>query len=398
MALSYVGYSSQTGIVTDYAIPFNFLNRSHVTATVDGVSAPFTWLNDGLVRMDTAPIGDLLLTRSTPNSSPYVTFVDGSTHSAGKHNTQNLQLLYTTQEAFDTVLNVMRSDGITFDALGRRILNVGTPTLDSDAATKGYSDTITAQTEVVKDEAEAARDAAEAAQVLTEAARDSTLEAFENFDNRYLGSYATDPTLDNDGGPLVGGMLYFNSVASEMRLYDGSSWVAAYVAGDTTLTKALNLSDVPSPATAFLNIKQDATEGATGVVQRATYTDGQNGSDTTKYTSPLTVHQMIDTHQRAATFSEIRTTTTLARATAIRNTYSTPAFVQIWGNNNSTATSTFKAYSSSYIGGWYQVAAQMTGNGNDDVSMGIMLPPLWYFKVVQVSGGNTAALYYSLVA
>jgi hypothetical protein len=49
-------------------------------------------------------------------------------------------------------------------------------------------------------------------------------DAFDEFDDIYLGSKTSDPTLDNDGDPLVAGQLYWNSVASNLRIYDGASW------------------------------------------------------------------------------------------------------------------------------------------------------------------------------
>jgi hypothetical protein len=64
-----------------------------------------------------------------------------------------------------------------------------------------------------------------------ESARDATLAAFDNFDDRYLGSKTSDPALDNDGNALVGGTLYFNSVEGVMKIYTGSAWVVAYVPG-----------------------------------------------------------------------------------------------------------------------------------------------------------------------
>lgn len=73
--------------------------------------------------------------------------------------------------------------------------------------------------------------AAQNAQTAAESARDQTLTAFDNFDDRYLGTKISDPTLDNDGNSLVAGALYFNSSAGVMKVYTGSAWVAAYVSG-----------------------------------------------------------------------------------------------------------------------------------------------------------------------
>lgn len=81
------------------------------------------------------------------------------------------------------------------------------------------------------DAAIAAKDAALVAQAAAESALASTLAAFDSFDDRYLGSKTSDPTLDNDGNALAAGALYFNSVSGIMKVYTGSAWVAAYVTG-----------------------------------------------------------------------------------------------------------------------------------------------------------------------
>ena len=73
--------------------------------------------------------------------------------------------------------------------------------------------------------------AAAAAQSAAETARDQTLTAFDNFDDRYLGTKTGDPALDNDGNALVAGALYFDSTSGVMKVYTGSAWVAAYVSG-----------------------------------------------------------------------------------------------------------------------------------------------------------------------
>jgi hypothetical protein len=95
---------------------------------------------------------------------------------------------------------------------------------------------------------------AASAQTAAEAARDATLAAYDNFDDRYLGAKASNPTLDNDGNALLAGALYYNTTVPEMRLYTGSAWVAAYVSGTGLLSAANNLSDVASTATAVSNL------------------------------------------------------------------------------------------------------------------------------------------------
>lgn len=48
----------------------------------------------------------------------------------------------------------------------------------------------------------------------------------DNFDDRYLGPKASDPTLDNDGNPLLNGALYFNTTIPQMLVYNTAttSW------------------------------------------------------------------------------------------------------------------------------------------------------------------------------
>lgn len=134
----------------------------------------------------------------------------------------------------------------------------------SEAAAEGFKD----DAEAAKLAAEAAQAAAEtaqanaetaetgalAAQSAAESARDSALAAYDNFDDRYLGAKSSDPSLDNDGDALVAGALYFNTTDQVMKLYTGSSWVAAYVSGSGFLSASNNLSDLTNAATARQNL------------------------------------------------------------------------------------------------------------------------------------------------
>jgi hypothetical protein len=57
------------------------------------------------------------------------------------------------------------------------------------------------------------------------AARDAALTAADNFDDTYLGAKASDPSVDNDGGALNAGDLYFNTTSSVLKYYTGSAWL-----------------------------------------------------------------------------------------------------------------------------------------------------------------------------
>lgn len=73
---------------------------------------------------------------------------------------------------------------------------------------------------------------------------------YDNFDDRYLGSKASAPTLDNDGNSLLTGAIYWNSTSSEMYVWSGSVWViiattsiySAPTLGTTVVTSAVTIT------------------------------------------------------------------------------------------------------------------------------------------------------------
>lgn len=124
-----------------------------------------------------------------------------------------------------------------------------------DAATSSASATASAFTATTKaSDSLAAANAAAAAQVAAESARDVTFAAYDNFDDRYLGNKSSDPTVDNDGNPLIAGALYFNTVSGVMKVYSGTVWGAAYVSATGVLLIANNLSDITNAAVARANL------------------------------------------------------------------------------------------------------------------------------------------------
>jgi hypothetical protein len=106
---------------------------------------------------------------------------------------------------------------------------VASATSESNAAT---SETNAAASEAA---AAASETASAASQVAAANSAAAAAAAFDNFDDTYLGSKTSDPTVDNDGDPLTSGDLYFNSTANEMRVYDGANWIAATSAGSASL-------------------------------------------------------------------------------------------------------------------------------------------------------------------
>ena len=127
----------------------------------------------------------------------------------------------------------------------------GAPTVDLHAATKAYVDTVAGS---------ATAAAASAAAAAT---------TYDNFDDRYLGSKSTAPTVDNDGDALLEGAIYWNSSANAMYAWTGTEWGSisstadiyrfrfTASGGETTISgtdaNGLTLSYIPGKEQVYLN-------------------------------------------------------------------------------------------------------------------------------------------------
>ena len=126
---------------------------------------------------------------------------------------------------------------------------------ESSASTSA-SNAATSETNAANSATAAATSATSAASSATaaSASADAALAALDSFDDRYLGQKTSDPTLDNDGNPLVAGALYFNTTDDVMKVYEGSVWVAAYASLSGALLVSNNLSDVADTAASRINL------------------------------------------------------------------------------------------------------------------------------------------------
>jgi hypothetical protein len=88
------------------------------------------------------------------------------------------------------------------------------------AAATSATSAATSASSALTSETAAATSAASAATSATSAAT-----TYDNFDDRYLGSKSSAPTVDNDGNTLLVGAIYWNSTLNNMYVWSGSAWV-----------------------------------------------------------------------------------------------------------------------------------------------------------------------------
>lgn len=107
-------------------------------------------------------------------------------------------------------------------------------TAAATSATNAASSASTATTQATNASNSANAAATSAADAAASAAAAAT--ALDNFDDRYLGPKSSNPTVDNDGNPLLTGALYYRTTAPiGMKVYDGAQWIEASAAQQASL-------------------------------------------------------------------------------------------------------------------------------------------------------------------
>jgi hypothetical protein len=153
------------------------------------------------------------------------------------------------------------SAGTASGASGTATTQAGIATTQAGFALTSAGNALTSETNanLAKVAAETAQGLAETAQGLAEDAQAAAELALDTFDDVYLGSKASDPTVDNDGDPLVSGALYYNTTTNALKVYKVSSWATLTDSDAGGLLASNNLSDLLDASVARTNL---------GLVQR----------------------------------------------------------------------------------------------------------------------------------
>jgi hypothetical protein len=164
---------------------------------------------------------------------------------------------------------------VTVDTYGRVTVGANPTTLAgygiTDAYTTTYIDALFGSTASAATSAAAAATSAGASATSAAAAlasENAAAATYDAFDDRYLGSKTSDPTVDNDGNPLISGALYWNSVAAQMRVYNLAltSWIAAYLPASAYVAG-------PGSSTDNAVMRWDGTTGAVAQNSGVTISD-----------------------------------------------------------------------------------------------------------------------------
>ena len=191
-------------------------------------------------------------------------------------------LVATNQDTIDTAADLVATNQDTIDTAANVVLTNADVLLTNADVVLTHADVVLTNADVVSTGLDKAATNADVvltgADVISSAASAAAAAASADaFDDVYLGSKATDPTLDNYGDPLTAGDLYFNTTSNILRVYNGSAWQDAAISstGVVTLTGTQTLTNktLTSPKiNEAVDLTSTATElnlldGVVGLVQ-----------------------------------------------------------------------------------------------------------------------------------
>ena len=192
------------------------------------------------------------------------------------HTSSGSQPLTTNTDSAKWDLLVDAASATTSAATATTQAGIATTKASEASASASAALTSENNAETAETNAETAEANAVIAKNAAVVAQNAAESALDNFDDRFLGAKASDPTVDNDGDALTDGALYFNTTDDVMKVYDltNTTWrqiqlstsdqanvntVAADLSGSDTIgTVAGSITNVNTTATNISNINTTA--------------------------------------------------------------------------------------------------------------------------------------------
>jgi hypothetical protein len=399
MANSYVQY---TGNGVNYAVPFQYLSKTHVTVKVNGSAVPFTWTSSNMVQLNSDPGTALVeVRRTTPNNARLIDFTDGSVLASDDLDNSALQFLFLSQEAQDVANLAIQpaSDG-GWDAGTRRVENAGDPVGDQDLVTVAWAKTAQAAQLAgaiqAKNDAQAAAgasatsaansSASQSAAAGSQAAAKTSEQAAAGSASAAAGSATTAGQQASAASTSAGNAKTSetNAKTSETNAA-GSATAAAGSANAASASLGQALQAVTDAQTQAQHSAQSAGNAATSEGNAATYAQQAQQAATNAVTGGYTKNEMdqklltkadkTDTYTKAQVDQQVGAKAD-ASTTYTKNQVDTAVggkFSAAGGTFAKTSTVTFK--SSGEVGGSDGVGLSsliVSGDGSDCAQIGLV--------------------------
>jgi hypothetical protein len=201
------------------------------------------------------------------------------------------------------------------------IVDAASATASASAAAASASAAATSESNAATSASNASSSASSAASSLS-----STQTIYDNFDDRFLGTKASDPTLDNDGNALAEGSIYYNSTTNEVKFYNGSSWDAPATQSANSATasasSASSASSSASTATTQAGIATtQASNASTSASNAATSESNAATSESNAASSASTATTQATNASSSATAAAASAAAAAASADVFDDTY-----------------------------------------------------------------------------
>ena len=133
----------------------------------------------------------------------------------------------TDSAKWDLIVDAAAAATSATNAASSATAAANSATAASNSATAAASSATNAASSATAAASSASSAASQASSSASQAAASAA--SFDSFDDIYLGSKATEPSVDNDGDALTEGDLYFNNNSGKLRVYSGGQWKDAAV-------------------------------------------------------------------------------------------------------------------------------------------------------------------------